>query len=112
MTNRLANGLNIPGKDVVAADVIAALAGVNLGNVVKVMLAVNALVKGGNVTYTEALEVDAIPLEPADDVRFRATESYVDQLVHRLQKNDHRALASELKINKRFARTLKLRAVG
>lgn len=78
---RSPNGRMLAEHDVVAADLIALVSGVNLASVNKVILAINVVADGLYVDPDELIEIDALPSERADNVRYANTESIARSLV-------------------------------
>ncbi len=72
---RAANGRMLEEHDVVAADLIALVSGVNLASVNKVILAMNVVAKGLEVDTDELLLTNALPADRADSVRYANTEN-------------------------------------
>ncbi len=103
MNQPLANGVELIGARVVAADAISKLAGTNLGTTAKVLLALYAVnLIRPDLTLDALVSPEGIPSEAADDVRYDNTEEFVADLIHALQKVDHRALADRLQVHRRF----------
>ncbi len=72
---RSPNGRMLTDHDVVAADLIALVSGVNLASVNKVILAMNVISDGLDVDTDELLETTALPSDRADPIRYANTEA-------------------------------------
>jgi hypothetical protein len=68
------NGQKLNDPPVVPADLIALVAGVSFGSVVKVLLAVNAISAGLKTPLQTLVALDAIPEVPANGERFGNTD--------------------------------------
>jgi len=77
MIQRSSNGAVLPNTNVVAADAVAALAGVAGGSTNKVMMALHMLHLTTGIPYDALLNPTAIPAAPADPIRVEATEAFM-----------------------------------
>ena len=107
-TNMTMNGrqIEILEQDAVATDVVACLAGVSFGAVVRTIWAINAIHAVAGVSLERLLDTDAVPTQLADDDRRTVTGAVVRALLERPQS---RACRRALRLDQRFA--LKARAV-
>lgn len=78
---RRKDGVPVPGHDVVTADLLALVAGVNFNSAVKFLLALNAISKVLNTPMDVLAREIAIPLDPADPARYRGTSDVAERLV-------------------------------
>ncbi len=78
---RSANGQMLADHDVVAADLIALVSGVNLASVNKVILAMNVIADALDVDTDELLNTYNLPSERADPLRYANTENAAKLLV-------------------------------
>ena len=109
MENRVTHGKVVPGTDIVAVDAVAKLASVDFTSTTRVMLALLAIAKVQGVSIDSLFDYSSLPLEQYNNERFVAVEKYMDTAVHRLQKNDMRQIANDLRINRRFMQPLRLK---
>lgn len=102
MNNRTENGRILAGTDVVAADAIARLAGVDLKSVTKVLLAIEALAHCG-YTLADLSNADALPTSAMSAMRFERAAAFVDSTIHALQKSKAGlSLLDQLSVHRRF----------
>lgn len=71
---QLENGRCMPAKDVVAADLIALVSGVNLASVNKLVHALNIVSKSLGIPYDQLLSSSDLPRGRADATRLQNTE--------------------------------------
>lgn len=77
---RFDDGQYLPNHDVVAADLIALVAGVNLASVNKVVLALNLISATLNEGFEDLLDSESLPTERADQTRIEVTELIAQQI--------------------------------
>ena len=102
MNARVANGLFLPQTDVVAADVVALLAGVSFSTTVKVMMALRTVHAAKGIAYDQLLTLEALPTEPVannNERRLEATTAFVYDVIDNPASDPVR---TELKLNRRF----------
>lgn len=80
--SRIADGIAIPGTDVVAADVTALLAGVSFNSTRKVMIALDLLHRTKGIPFEELLKAEALPTAAANsERRLDATTDFVHSVL-------------------------------
>ena len=96
---RTKNGQTLPSRSVVAADIVAALAGVPYGAAIKTMAALVAISKQYDIPFNTLLNIDNIPFALADDQRWNATDDALHPLVGDIEDKEIRRM---LRFNERF----------
>jgi hypothetical protein len=81
LASELENGICLPGQDVVAADLVAIISGVNLASVNKIIRAIKIATCSLNVPYEVLLSTGALPAGRADSARLFNTERLAKKLV-------------------------------
>jgi hypothetical protein len=105
MNNRTENGQVLAGTEVVAADAIARMAGVDLKSVSKVLLAIEALRVATGRETPELCNVDAVPTSAMSCARFARSVEFVEGVVHALQKSKPGlSLLDQLAVHRRFGK--------
>ncbi len=100
MNARIAEGLLIPESNVVAADVVALLAGVNFTSAINVMLALRAIHEVKGLSYDTLLDVASMPTESAaSEERRNSTSDFVYEIVDDPRS---KSVAKSLKLARRF----------
>ena len=105
MNTRTENGQTLAGTEVVAADAIARLAGVDLKSVAKILLAIEGVRVATGRSTEELCNVDAVPTAAFTEARFDNANQFVDGLIHALQKSKPGlSLLNDLAVHRRFGK--------